>query len=78
MERVSTELWVWHVLGEVHPGRGGLLPGTCTENTQMNISNHLIHFSVTLQHTARFTSQPKNVKSGILYRKKIILYSPEM
>lgn len=48
METDSTEPWVQHVLGEVCPSPEGLLHGSCTENTQqMNISNHLIHFSVT-------------------------------
>lgn len=79
MQTDSTEPWVRRVLGEVRPSRWGLPRGSCTENTQqMNISNDLIHFSVTIQRTARITPQPKTVKSGILYRKKIILYSPEM
>lgn len=79
METDSMEPWVQRVLGEVCPSPEGLLHGSCTENTQqMNISNHLIHFSVTFRHTARITRRPKPIKSGILYRKKTILYSPEM
>lgn len=78
METDSVQPWVRRVLGEVSPSRWGLLHGSCTENTQqMNSSNHLIHFSVTLRHTARITPRPKTIKSGILYRRKIILYSPE-
>lgn len=68
METDSTEPWVQCILGEVRPSPGGF---SCTENTQqMNISNHLIQFSITLRHTARITPRPKTVKSGILYRKK--------
>lgn len=52
--------------------------GSRTENTQrLNVSNHLIHCSVTVQRTARITPRPKNIRSGILYRKKTLSFIPQ-